>query len=390
MNTEHLKKIDNVLKELTDCGYAAGGSVLILRNGTEQYYTAYGKRDIEANLPIERDTIFRLYSMTKPITAAAVMMLFEDGLLDLEAPVGDYIDTYKNQTYGDRYNLIPVHRPMIIKDLLDMRSGLCYNGILNMTEQMTGVLVDEGISRIGSKNEMTTMEFAERLGSIPLMFSPGEGYNYSFSADVLGAIIEKISGMKFGEFLKERIFEPLGMKDTGFWVPEESRSRLTKVYRQTDSGLEEFNYNHLIINLRGDHAPAFESGGAGLFSTLDDYSHFGTMLLNRGEYNGKRLMQKATVDFMTGASMSDEAFEMRKKTDGYAGYEYANLMRIMKDPSLSTIMTSDGEYGWDGWLGPYFINDPVDNVTFLLMLQRCDTGTNTYTRRIRNIVFSAV
>lgn len=237
---------------------------------------------------------------------------------------------------------------------------------------------------------MSTMEFATRLGRIPLLFSPGEGYNYSFSADVLGAIVEKISGMKFSEFLSERIFKPLEMKDTGFWVSEESQNRLSKVYKQTENGLEEFNYNHLMINLKGDHAPSFESGGAGLFSTLDDFSHFAVMLLNRGEYNGLRLLQPATVDYMTEASMSDEAFKMRKMTDGYTGYEYANLMRIMKNPSLSTVMTSEGEYGWDGWLGPYFINDPVDKVTFLLMLQRCDTGTNTYTRRIRNIVFSAV
>lgn len=390
MNTEHLKKIDNVIKELTDCGYAAGASVLVLQNGKEQYYGACGMRDIASGLPIERDTVFRLYSMTKPVTAVAVMMLFEDGLLDLESPVGDYLGTYQNQVFAERYNRIPVHRPMIIKDLLDMSSGLCYNGILNISEQMTGVLVDEGIARIGTENEMSTMEFATRLGRIPLLFSPGEGYNYSFSADVLGAIVEKISGMKFSEFLSERIFKPLEMKDTGFWVSEESQNRLSKVYKQTENGLEEFNYNHLMINLKGDHAPSFESGGAGLFSTLDDFSHFAAMLLNRGEYNGIRLLQPATVDYMTEASMSDEAFKMRKMTDGYTGYEYANLMRIMKNPSLSTVMTSEGEYGWDGWLGPYFINDPVDKVTFLLMLQRCDTGTNTYTRRIRNIVFSAV
>ncbi|MCR4960092.1 MAG: beta-lactamase family protein [Lachnospiraceae bacterium] len=390
MNKEHLKKIDDVLKEMVDTGYAAGGNILILENGKEVYYSQAGFRDVENGVPFDRDTIIRLYSMSKPITGAAAMLLIEDGLLDIDAPVGDYIESFRNQTVADRWNNVPVKRPARIRDLLNMSAGITYNGCLNRTEVETCPLVDDGVSRIGTDNEMTTMELAERIGAIPLKFSPGEEYNYSFCADVMGAVIEKVSGMRFGEFLKKRFFEPLGMKDTDFYVPAEKQSRLSKVYKCDGGKVEEFFYNNLIINLKMDHAPAFESGGAGLATTLDDYAKFATMLMNGGIYEGKRIMQPKTVEFFTTASMEDLPRESYFKSEGNNGNEYANYLQIMKDATRSVTVATNGEYGWDGWLGPYFRNDPVHKVTMLLGLQRTDTGTTTYTKRLRNVVFSSI
>ncbi len=388
MNRDHLNKIDAILKEVTDSGFAAGTSCLIMENGEEAYYGESGYIDIEKGIKVKRDSIFRLYSMSKPVTGAAVMCLVEDGLLDLNLPVGDFIPTFKNQVVADKYDRYQVKRAMKVKDLLNMTGGLTYGGDLNSPEAYTAMIADDGISRIGSDHEMTTLEFATRLGELPLIFDPGESFQYSYSADVLGAIIEVITGKRFGEYLRERLLEPLGMNDTGFYVPAEKQSRLTKVYEKTAEGLKEFKYNHLCINLPMDHEPGFQSGGAGLCSTLDDYAKFATMLLNKGVYNGKRIMQEGTVKYFTEANMQAGPRKELMRWDGMDGYDYANLLRIMKRPGDALTLTSMGEYGWDGWLGPYFINDPVHKVTILVMLQLTGAGTTTYTRRVRNVVYS--
>lgn len=390
MNKAHLSKLDAIMQEMVDTEFVAGCSILVLQDGEEQYFGAKGYRDIENKIPFTRDTMIRLYSMSKPVTAVAAMILLEEGKLALHDNVCDILPAFRDQCYADRYERIPVKKPMRVKDLLNMTSGLTYNGILNVTEAMLCGLVDEGIGRIGSDNEMTTMEFAERIAKLPLMFSPGEGYNYSFSADVLGAVIEKVSGMRFSEFLKERIFKPLGMNDTDFYVPAEKQNRLSKVYEKTEEGLKEYNYNNLLINLKADHAPAFESGGAGLMTTLDDYAKFATMLQKGGTVDGVRIIGEQTIKFMTEASMEDMPLEMYHKNMCNDGYEYCNLIQIMKDPSKAIAISTKGEYGWDGWLGPYFINDPVNKVTMLVGMQLTNAGTTPYTRKLKNIVFSSI
>ena len=390
MDVNHLKKIDDVLSEMTGNGFVAGANCLVLKDGEEVYYGERGYADISGRLPLKRDSIFRLYSMSKPVTSAAVMLLVQDGLLDLNNPVGDYIPTFKNQTVADRYERVPVRRPMKVIDLLNMRGGLTYGGDLNTPEALTLKITEEAISRLDTDHEMSTLEFAKRLGEVPLLFNPGEHFQYSFSADVLGAITEVVSGMRFGEFLSKRIFKPLGMEDTGFFVPSDKQSRLVKVYKGTDTGLKEFNYNHLAINLKMDHEPAFQSGGAGLATTIDDYAKFATMLNNNGELNGVRVMEPGTVRYMTTGHMEEAPRKDFMTWDGVDGFIYSNLLRILKDEGAAVTCGSEGEYGWDGWLGPYFINDPKHKVTILHMIQKTDTGTTTYTRRIRNVVYSSL
>lgn len=390
MVKEHLNKIDNILKEMTDTGYVAGINCMILRDGKPIYYGESGYIDLEKKNPVKKDSIFRLYSMTKPITSAAVMCLVEDGKIDLNQPVGDFIPSYKDQIVADRDEKYSVRRPMKVKDLLDMTSGLTYGGETNITEIQTEKLCAEAISRLNSKDEMSTIEFASRLGEIPLIFNPGESYRYSYSADVLGAIVETVSGMKYGEFLKKRLFEPLGMKDTGFYVPKEKQNRLSKVYQPSEYGLKEYTYNHLAINLCMDHEPAFQSGGAGLCSTIEDYAKFANMLMNNGLYEGKRIMQPGTVKFMTSGCLDEGPAEEFKNWDGLSGFTYSNLLRVLKNPGLAVTAGSKGEYGWDGWLGPYFSNDPKHKITILEMIQRTDAGTTYYMRRIRNVVYAAI
>ncbi len=393
MNKKSLDKIKDIQKAIVADGYAAGSLVLIMQDGEEQYFGAEGYMDIEGNRKIERDNIFRLYSMTKPITGFATMLLVEDGLLDVEAPVEDYIPSFKNQKYIDLENRWVLHeakRPMKIRDLLNMTGGYTYGGDFNKAEIETQKIADDAISRIGSNHEMTTAEFAEKMGTVPLLFSPGEGYNYSYCADILGAVIEVVSGMRFSDFLKKRIFEPLGMNDTDFWVPADKQNRLVKVYGPGAKGLEEYHYNNLIINLEGDHAPAFESGGAGLFSTIDDYAKFARMMLFGGCLNGKKIADAGTIRFMTTATMEEMPRAMKYQNDGNDGTDYCNLLSIMREPARNNTIASRGEYGWDGWLGPYFRNAPECGVTILMMQQKVDAGTTTYTRRIRNVVYSSL
>lgn len=390
MDVAYLNHIEEVLEEMTSTGFVAGANCLVLKKGQPVYYCEKGYADIANQIPVRKDSIFRLYSMTKPITAAAVMLLVQDGKLDLNSPVCKYLPTYEHQTYLSGDEKKPVKRPMKVKDLLNMTAGLSYGGLGNENESLTTALTTEGIRRLNTDNEMTTREFALKMGEIPLLFSPGESFRYSFCADILGAIVEIVSGMRFGEFLKKRLFEPLSMEDTGFYVPKEKRERLVKVYAGKKDGLKEYDFNHLIINLSMDHEPAFESGGAGLCTTIEDYAKFASMLMNGGVYEGKRIFEPGVLKFMTEGVMDAGPRLAFKDWDGLEGFDYANLLRVMRDPGQAVTLGSKGEYGWDGWLGPYFANDPAHEITILHMIQRTDCGTTEYMRRIRNIVYATV
>lgn len=228
------------------------------------------------------------------------------------------------------------------------------------------------------------------LGQGRLAFHPGEGWRYGTSADILGAVVEAASGVRFGEFLKKEFFAPLNMADTGFGLDAGKRERLAKVYEASADGLAEYHGNHLGICNHMDADVQFESGGAGLVSTIEDYKHFAQMLMNKGTYQGRSYLSPATVAYMTGCRLYPHQQEMMLGWDNLAGFSYSNLMRVLADPSLAVMNGSRGEYGWDGWLGPYFANMPDDDITFLLMLQLRDSGTFTLTRKLRNVLASAI
>lgn len=390
MNQKKLERLQELLQEMVSTGFISGVNCLVLQDGREQCYYEAGLRDIAGSLPMTRDTIFRMYSMTKPITSAAVMMLLEEGKIDLLDPVSKFLSGFQNQHVIVNGMPVPVNHPVTIQNLLNMTSGLVYIGEGNPAEVRTEALLEEVKDKLLSEHPLSTLEIMNRLGQIPLAFFPGERWQYGMSADVLGAVIEVVSGMPFGEFLSERIFKPLSMKDTGFYVPAKKQNRLAKVYQETGNGLEECHISHLGIQNRMALPPAYESGGAGLVSTIDDYARFTQMLLNGGTYDGVTLLSPQTTAFMTTAHLTPAQQEYVDTWESLPGYTYANLLRIMKDPEAAVSISSKGEYGWDGWLGTYMMNDPAHKLTFLIMHQKTDSGTTAYTRRMRNVLFSAL
>mgnify|MGYP000340927096 FL=1 len=343
--------------------------------------------------PVSRDSIYRLYSMSKPITATAVMILVERGLIDLADPVCRYLPGFCGQMVAAADGHVEKPwRDVTIQDLVNMTSGLVYDGN-HLTGKQTEALFAEVIQGLdeGEGGAYGTVEIANRLGQIPLAFQPARSWCYGTSADVAGALVEVVSGMRFGDFLEKEIFTPLEMVDTGFWVPEEKQSRLVKTY-ECNEGKPSVLYtgNHLGIRNAMDRRPAFESGGAGLVSTIDDYSHFAQMLLNGGSYKGKQILSPAMVRFMTGHVLSAEQQEVFER-EGMAwleGFSYGNFMRVLVNPGRSTTLGSKGEYGWDGWLGCYFANAPQDQMTILMMTQKKDSGTFRMTRLLRNTIYN--
>ena len=384
------QKLERLIETAVEKEEIAGANIVVIRDGQEMAFAAGGYADIEAGKKYERDTIARLYSMTKPVTSAAAMLLMERGLLDPGAFVEEFLPGFHNAIVVSGGKLVPTVRPVRICDLLNMTSGLMYGGdVTSVCSMETEKLFDRIKEHLYLEDAMTTQEVANRLGLIPLQFQPGESFQYGTSADVLGAVIEVISGKTFGEFLKEEFFEPLDMEDTAFYVPENKQERLAKVYQRTEQGLELYTENHLGIMNAMKQVPAFESGGAGLVSTLDDYAKFAAMLLQEGSYQGKQILKPQTVHYMTnGSLMSWQQEVLDQCWEDIRGYTYANLLRMQKEPGKSPMFTSIGEYGWDGWLGAYFCNSPKDRLTMLLTMQLKDAGTTSLTRRLKNVIWS--
>lgn len=385
------ERLQQVMDASVAKGETPGCLLMVIKDGEEQVYLESGYADIEAKKPVSRDDIFRLYSMSKPITAAAMMILVERGVVDLAEPVSKYLPGFRDQIVrsADGRTEKPDHE-VLLEDLMNMTSGLTYGG-MNETGRLTDALFEEVIRGIEEENGGTigTVEFANRLGKIPLLYQPGQSWSYGTSADVIGAVIEVASGMRFGDFLKKEIFEPLGMWDTDFWVPAEKQSRLEKVY-DCQEGQPPVRYTENNLGIQNDMAyrPAYEAGGAGLASTIDDYAKFVQMLLNGGTYNGVQILRPATVKFLGSHTLSAAQQAGFDNWIGLEGFSYGNLMRVLVDPTRAVTLGSKGEFGWDGWLGCYMEVVPEKHMTFLMMTQKKDAGTYTLSRKIRNIIFS--
>lgn len=385
------KTLEEVIASGIEAKEVAGLTMMVIQDGEEIFYHEDGLANIETGSRLKRDSIFRLYSMSKPVTAAAVMILFERGLIDLYDSVGDFLPGFRNQKVAENGKIVPVKRDMHIKDLLNMTSGLCYPGE-DVAGAGTAALFEEVDRRLLGDEPMSTYDIMNALGRVPLAFHPGENWNYGTSADVLAAIVEVVSGKRFGDFLQEEIFGPLGMRDTGFYVPVEKRDRLATtyetVYSPEGAHLETYTGNNLGIINAMDRNPAYEAGGAGLVSTVDDYAKFATMLINNGSLNGVDIFKPRTVEFLSTQVLNDQQMEGFKNWHTFLGYSYGNLMRVCNRPDLAGGQTRYGEYGWDGWLGCYFANFPEENATIIVMMQKKDAGTTRLTRKIRNIVLS--
>ena len=377
------ERLSACLRQAVENHEAAGVSLLILKDGRELCHVREGYADIETGKPLRRDSIFRLYSQSKPVTAAAAMILADRGILDLMAPVDQYLPGFANPRVVEADGTIrPALRAPWIIDLLGMTSGLCYPDV-DAAGQYADRVFQEDQKLIAAGGGMSTLEFCNRLGEQPLAFDPGTRWRYGTSADILGAVIEAATGRRFSDFLREEIFEPLGMKDTAFWVPEDKQDRLVTCYRRVSGGLEKFSSLHLAVG-EYNREPAFESGGAGLVSTLDDYAAFARMLMNGGKAEDRRILSEAAVRFMTASQLNET---LRKDMwENLSGYNYSCLMRVCDYPGRAVLFTEKNEYGWDGWLGTYFANLPDQRVTFLLAQNVTDAGTTAVTRKCRNIL----
>ena len=377
------EKLSACLRQAVENHEAAGVSLLILKDGRELCHVREGYADIETGKPLGRDSIFRLYSQSKPVTAAAAMILADRGVIDLMAPVDQYLPGFANPRVVEADGTIrPALRAPWIIDLLGMTSGLCYPDV-DAAGQYADRVFQEDQKQIAAGGGMDTLTFCNKLGELPLAFDPGTRWRYGTSADILGAVIEAATGKRFSDFLREEIFEPLGMKDTAFWVPEDKRDRLVTCYRRVPGGLEKFSSLHLAVG-QYDREPAFESGGAGLVSTLDDYAAFARMLMNGGTADGRRILSEAAVRFMTAPQLNET---LRKDMwENLSGYNYSCLMRVCDHPGRAVLFTEKNEYGWDGWLGTYFANLPDQGITFLLAQNVTDAGTTAVTRKCRNIL----
>ena len=362
---------------------AAGISLLVCRDGEELCYAQAGLADTATGKKIARDSIFRLYSQSKPITAAAVMLLADRGLIDMLDGVDRYLPGFRNpRVVNPDGSIVPALRAPWILELLTMTAGTCYPDA-DPAGQYAARVFEEDQEQILAGGGMSTLEFCNRLGEQPLAFEPGTRWRYGTSADILGAVIEAASGKRFSDFLREELFEPLGMKDTAFWVPEEKRDRLVTCYKRVPGSLETFSNLHLAVGVY-DRKPAFESGGAGLVSTLDDYAAFAGMLMNGGKAAGRRILSEAAVRYMTTPQLTGT---IRKDVwDSLGGYNYSCLMRVCDHPGRAAMFTVKNEYGWDGWLGTYFANLPDQGITFLLAQNVTDMGTGAVTRKCRNIL----
>ena len=380
--------IDNLINQSISAGEFAGASLLVLKDGEKKYREVYGEADKERHIPIRRDTIFHLYSMSKPVTAVAVMILFERGELDVRDAVGKYLPMFQNMTVWTEAGEVPANREITIWDCLNMTTGIPYP----CAELESGRRMDKVFRELIERRErgeiVDTMEWMRQVAKVPLVFQPGEKWMYGFSADILGAVVEAVSGRKFGQFLWEEIFEPLGMKDTGFFVPEEKWERFAVSYEWKDgTGLVPFTRSHLGEYYKED--VAFESGGAGLVSTIDDYASFAQMLLNKGKLGDVRILGDKTVEFMTQNYLT-EAQKVDYNWDSVRGYGYGCLMRHLEDKGVAGTNGSVGEFGWDGWTGNYVTINPAENMVLLVFVQRCGTGFGELTRKVRAVTYGAL
>ena len=380
-------RITDILAAAVENRECAGANVLIRRHGEEILYTQAGMADIAEGRLIQRDSIFRLYSQSKPVTAAAVMILVERGLIDLMDGVDKYLPGFRNPHRVDAEGkLHKLPRAPWIMELLGMTAGLCYPDA-DVAGQYAARVFEEAHEAIRNGGGIPTVEFMNRLGEQPLSFQPGTHWRYSTCADVLGAVVEVASGMRFGDFLRKEIFEPLEMVDTAFFVPEDKMERFVTCYERSTDGLTPWLGMNLACGVY-DRDPAFESGGAGLVSTLEDYSHFADMMLCKGVWNGRRILSPKSVEFLTTPQLDDVV--RRDLWDSLNGYSYGKLCRVCVDPGQVAGLAMQGEYGWDGWLGSYYANFPGEGMTILSMQNTTNAGTSTMVRKVRNAVLAAL
>jgi CubicO group peptidase (beta-lactamase class C family) len=362
MSSERLELMPKSMQNAVDQGKFSGVVTLVARQGKVVRFDAVGKQDIEANKPMAKDSIFRIYSMTKPITGVAMMILFEQGKWQLNDPVAKFIPEFKDLKVHSgtgpdgKPNLQSQAHPMTMRELMSHTAGFTYgffsNTPVDALQREANVL----------DNDITLAEMIRRVAQLPLNSQPGAQWQYSISVDIQGYIVEKLSGMPFDQFLAKHLFEPLRMVDTGFYVPADKLSRLAQVYNVDAQGklkVETGGFNR-------DYSknPALLSGGGGLVSTASDYFRFCQMLLNRGVLDGVRILSPLTVELMRTNAIGDNSVTL-----GGRGTKFGLDFAIYTDPVAAGGYYGEGTYWWGGAAGTWFWIDPVRDLIVIGMIQ---------------------
>lgn len=364
-----IDQIPAALQGIVDAGDLSGFVTLIWRKGEVVQVNEIGHRDVAAGKPMTRDTLFRIASMTKPVTSVAALMLMEEGKLNLDDPITRWMPEFSdmkvlNDATGPIDDVRPASRDITVEDLFTHRAGLAY-GFTSI-----GPIAHAHEKVLGSPlaNPLAPDEWLERLGSLPLSYDPGERFHYSHATDVLGFLVSRVEGAPLGEVLRRRIFDPLGMSDTDFWAPPEKRDRLARLYRinpQTDQ-LEDVSFPH------AEAPPEFEGGGGGLISSADDYLRFARMLLNGGELDGARLLKPETVALMRDNRLSEEQRQVPfMGIPFWMGQGFGLGVSVITDPEKQAWMGagSAGSFGWPGAFGTWWQADPEEDMVMLYLIQ---------------------
>ena len=378
-----LTKINALMQRYLDEDKMAGMVTLVARHGQIIHFETHGYADLAAQKPMATDTIFRIFSMTKPITGAALMICLEKGWFNVVDPVSKYVPAFANIKVWDDGELVDPVRPMTLQDLYRHTSGLTYGGLHG--EHPVSQMYSE--ANIGAANR-TNAELLEDIAAMPLRYHPGEKWHYSMGMDVLAGLIEIFSGQTFGEFLQERIFDPLGMVDTAFRLEPNKADRLATLYQVGDDPLLQ-----TVDWMRKDYSQSkkSESGGGGLLSTPLDYYRFAQCLLNGGELDGKRILGRKSVELMRANALTPAQMPVAfEGLEPFAGFGYGVCVKVMQDPATGGWMGSPGDFGWGGYAETYHFIDPVEDLIGINMVQCLPSMHYPIRKEFRVAVYQAL
>jgi CubicO group peptidase (beta-lactamase class C family) len=388
INYERLDQIDTILKSYEDQHWLVGATVIIVKDNQVVYYKGSGYSDLSHKKPMRADAIFRIMSQTKAITSLGIMQLFERGKLDLDQNISDFITEFKNpkliksfNSKDSSYTAIAAKREITFRDLLTHTSGLDYPAI--GTDTMQAIYAKNRIpSGLGYINE-NLLSKMRTLGTLPLLHNPGERFTYGLNTDLLGCLIEIISGESLETYCHKNIFEPLGMKDSYFNVPATKANRLATVYTEDNNNkIIEWSPAFRDIDPRYPLiAKSYFSGGAGLSSTAFDYAIFLQMLLNGGHYNGKQILGRRTVELMLSPQLAVNLFGDDNFSLGFA---------LTSKKSANLKMMNEGSFAWGGYYGTVYWADPKEKLIGLIMTQQNPNSHNSYQEKIINVIYGSL
>ncbi|MDZ4807810.1 MAG: serine hydrolase [Bacteroidota bacterium] len=389
-SSERLKRLDREMDAWAKKEWMNGGVALVIRNGKIAYYKATGYNDLSTKSAMQKDNIFRIASQTKAITSVAMMMLFEEGKVLLDDAVSKYIPAFKKQQVLDKFNAtdttyttVPAKGEITIRQLFTHTSGLGYAQI--GSKEANAIYVKNKLTAGIGVQDDNLLDAMNRLGKLPLMHQPGEKWTYGLNSDLLGCLVEVISGMTLNDFFRTRIFEPLGMKDTYFYIPTEKASRLVNLYREDSTGhlikAEGNMLNGPVLSNYPLFNSSYYSGGAGLSSTIYDYGIFLQMLLNNGVYNGKRLLSRNAVRLMTMNQIGDLS-----RGDDKFGLGF----QIVSEKGSARTPAQIGTYSWGGAFATSYWVDPKEKMVLLFYRQLQGSTHGDVVEKFRALVYQAI